>query len=124
MMEVGDNNDGKEDDLGGGSVEASDSGSNVQRQDSTVEIQGIQVNVHEVFSQHIQERGHDGETRKKRGSHVHKKVARSKSNSPLGQERPKKRQRDSGDPFDVDKFIFQTNGIPKGGYRGREFPSG
>ena len=30
----------------------------------------------------------------------------------MGNERPKKRQRDSDDPFDLDRFIFPVNGSP------------
>ncbi|KAJ0514661.1 hypothetical protein HanHA300_Chr10g0372031 [Helianthus annuus] len=49
------------------------------------------VNVQEIFSQHFQEGGQGNESRKKRGSFVRKKAARSKSNSPSGMERPKKK---------------------------------
>ncbi|MFS7900973.1 hypothetical protein Hanom_Chr00s156113g01823691 [Helianthus anomalus] len=46
---------------------------------------------------------------KKRGC-LRKKTRGDKSQSPTGEERPKKRARDDDDPYDIDRFIFNVQG--------------
>ncbi|MFS7951698.1 hypothetical protein Hanom_Chr07g00598131 [Helianthus anomalus] len=69
-------------------------------------------NIHEVFSQHLNE-GSDGMKKKKnrRKEGLRRKSRASKSVSPSGQERPQKRQREGEDPFDVDRLIFVVNNV-------------
>ncbi|MFS8012699.1 hypothetical protein Hanom_Chr14g01323901 [Helianthus anomalus] len=52
----------------------------------------------------------DNEVRRRKGFHSRKKNDRSKSSSPNGYERPKKRVRDDNDPYDIDRFIFTLGG--------------
>ncbi|MFS7937654.1 hypothetical protein Hanom_Chr05g00430181 [Helianthus anomalus] len=60
--------------------------------DSDATTDGTGLNVHEVTSNQFSEGIKNSEIRRKRGSFERKKVDRSKSNSPTGCERPKKKE--------------------------------
>ncbi|KAI3775666.1 hypothetical protein L1987_45415 [Smallanthus sonchifolius] len=96
---------------GGDSVsEGSQHGGNDLPSNPAIDILTNIPDVHEVFSHHLNEGCKGSDKKKKRGKFARKKADTSKSISPSDQERPKKRQRDSGDPFDLDRFIFPVNG--------------
>ncbi|KAI3712005.1 hypothetical protein L1987_70554 [Smallanthus sonchifolius] len=96
---------------GGDSVsEGSQHGGNDLPSNPAIDILTNISDVHEVFSHHLNEGCKGSDKKKKRGKFARKKADTSKSISPSDQERPKKRQRDSGDPFDSDRFIFPVNG--------------
>ncbi|KAJ0547935.1 putative RNA recognition motif domain, nucleotide-binding alpha-beta plait domain superfamily [Helianthus annuus] len=73
-----------------------------------VDGQGRGEHISEVFSRHLQECD-KGKAIKKGKGFCRKKGTRCKSASPVGNDRSKKRQRDSEDIFDIDRFIFNIN---------------
>ncbi|KAM0067297.1 putative RNA recognition motif domain, nucleotide-binding alpha-beta plait domain superfamily [Helianthus debilis subsp. tardiflorus] len=77
------------------------------------DIQGNDCNINEVFNKHFMKRNKGVDSKLKRRKNVRRKNNIRNSPSSMGQERPKKRQREGDDLFDVDRFIFAVEGSLK-----------
>ncbi|MFS7918367.1 hypothetical protein Hanom_Chr03g00200151 [Helianthus anomalus] len=77
-------------------------------------VKGQEMSIREVFSHHLNEGNVSSISKQKQRKCSRKKHSSGKSLSPSEQERPKKRQRDGYDLFDIDRFIFpEYQNLPK-----------